>query len=32
MNESLPAWMKLKDDDLYYTGADEFIFFVSILK
>lgn len=28
MNESLPAWMKLKDDDLYYTGADEFIFFV----
>ena len=28
MNENLPAWMKLKDESLYYNGSDEFIFFV----
>lgn len=28
MNENLPSWMKLKDDSLYYTGKDEFVFFV----
>lgn len=28
MNENLPAWLKLKNDSLYYNGTGEFVFFV----
>lgn len=28
MNENLPKWMELKNDSLYYTGSDTFVFFV----